>query len=91
MTAETVQDRTSQFMHALAANVDAVNISGDETGVGYMVHAWIKDNSEERETARELAQDHGFTEYGPVTTVGMGGRPPSAEERERIRFETEGE
>lgn len=91
MTAETVQDRTSQFMHALAANVDAVNISADETGVGYMVHAWIIDDSEDRETARELAETHGFSEYGSVTTVGMGGTPPGAENRERIRFETEGD
>lgn len=85
---DTSVARTSEFMHHLAAEVDAVNIGGDETDTGYMIVAWIRDNDIERETAADIAAEHGFTVYGEVDTAGVR-QPPTASERARIRFETE--
>lgn len=86
--ADDLKNRTTDFMHALAASdVDAANISADTNGVGMMVHAYIPDD--EIDAAESIATDYGFTLYGAVdTAVHTRRNQAAAEGRTRYRFET---
>lgn len=86
--ADDGKERTTEFMHALANEVDAVNISADKTGVGYMVHAWILETGQEMELASDIAREYDFRAFGETEHAGVN-RPPSAGDRARIRFETD--
>lgn len=92
MTPRTVTDaenRTIEFMHALAADdVDAVNISADRTGAGMMVHTWLPEG--DLEAAEEIAGEHDFTLYGETGTDvnAKYNRTAADAGRLRYRFET---
>lgn len=88
---EPVKERTTEFMHALAAaDADAVNISAEGTGAGMMVHTWLPEG--DLEAAGEIAGEYGFELYGETGTDREAKRNRAAADgRNRYRFETEAE
>lgn len=78
------ETRTSDFMHALAANVNAVNITSDEHNE-YTVSTWI--SPDDIDLASDIAHNHGFT----VTTdteppENPDRHPPDADNRHYTQF-----
>ncbi|UTF55962.1 hypothetical protein [Natronosalvus rutilus] len=89
-TTKRLEDRTTEFMHALAAaDVDAANISADRSGAGMMVHTWLPEA--DLEAAEEIAGDHGFELYGETLTElkAKYNRAAADQGRKRYRFEAE--
>lgn len=62
--AESLEDRTNDLMHALAASdeVDAANISADRLGGGLMAVEFRLDDVHQRGNAKRLARQFDFDE-----------------------------
>ena len=88
MTQDQAQQRTTDFMHALAASpVDACNISACRDGTGYVVTAWVATGSGdlgELAGAADLGAEHGFSLLGEAELV-EGPQPPG-EDRTPVQF-----
>ena len=60
MTEDALEDRTSDFMHSLAASdADVANISADRTDEGMVVTFDLLD-SDDAELVRDVAEEHDF-------------------------------
>lgn len=85
-----LKDRTTNFMHALAASeADAANISADRTGAGMMVHTWLPPSHVGN--AQAVAAKYGFELYGEMQTELKAKDNQAAADagRKRYRFETQ--
>lgn len=64
MTDDDLEERTSDFVHALAASeADVANISADRTEQGMRVTLDLND-AEDDDLVRDIAEDYGFQQYG---------------------------
>jgi len=64
MTDDDLEDRTTEFMHALAASdADVANISADRTEDGMVVTFDLLD-PDHLDLVGDVAEDHGFHQYG---------------------------
>ena len=60
---ESLEDRTTDLMHALAdGEIDAANISADRIGSGLMAVEFRLDDVEQRGNVKALARQFGFGE-----------------------------
>ena len=68
-------DRTVEFMHALAASdVDVTDISADDSEFSDMtVEAWVPDTDDALDAVVSLAREHGFDFDGVVDGRVRGG------------------
>lgn len=88
-TTTELKERTTDFMHALAASsADAANISADRTGAGMMVHTWL--GPSHVGNAQAVAEKYGFELYGEMQTElnAKYNRAAADAGRKRYRFET---
>lgn len=61
---DDLEERTSDFVHALAASdADVANISADQTEQGMRVTFDLLDH-DDADLVREVAKEHGFEQYG---------------------------
>ena len=64
MTDDDLEERTTAFMHALAASdADIANISADRTEDGMVVTFDLLD-PEDADLVRDVADEHDFEQYG---------------------------
>jgi len=64
MTDDDLEDRTNDFVHALAASeADIANISAERTENGMRVTFDLLD-PDDADLVREVAEAHGFEQYG---------------------------
>lgn len=81
MTTTTLEDRTSEFMHALAAaDVDAANISASRTDGGMAVDVDLPAVDDAVQNAESVADNHAFVLRGRIG-------PGRFEGRNRYRFD----
>jgi len=63
MTDDDLEERTTDFMHALAASeADVANISADRTEEGMRVTFDLLD-PDDADLVRDVATEHGFEQY----------------------------
>ena len=61
---DDLEERTSDFVHALAASdADVANISADQTEQGMRVTFDLLDH-DDADLVRDVAKEHGFEQYG---------------------------
>lgn len=64
MTDDDLEERTNDFVHALAASdADVANISGERTEQGMRVTFDLLDSAD-TDLVQEIAEEHGFEQYG---------------------------